>query len=491
MPKDEAGKPIVGLSACSADLDGVPNHTCRANYIRAVARAGCLPIVLPAIGPAMARPELLDSLDGLVLTGSVSNVDPAQYGEPRDNSKAYDEARDETVLSLIRAGLRRDLPILAICRGLHELNVALGGSLFQNLHAAAGKSDHREDESQPRSIQYAPVHRVRLAPGGTLRGIVGADEIKVSSLHWQGIDRLGDRLAIEAVADDGLVEAVTLRELQDVHDRRPMAPRMVRRRSSRGCAVSRLREGLCRPARASICKPEDACTVCRSRTGTGLSRRISRQVNPRVPHADRFRRTHRSRYEMVPLAGLEPARCFHHLILSQARLPIPPQGQPGIRPRPKIGGACVGGRIIATGGAGQQPAPASGRSVPGRFRPAAGPPRLGAKTDPFQPLSRRPAMNEEAFNMSLRKFLKVVGVTSQQEIEKAVRAARRRRPPQGHRDPHRQGGAHHRAGGLEPHRRRQDRTRISSVPQFLAVRVRHLIALNMPARRKLQRRSEH
>jgi putative glutamine amidotransferase len=212
MPKSEAGKPIVGLSACSVDLDGVPNHTCRANYIRAVARAGCLPIVLPAVGSAMARPELLDILDGIVLTGSVSNVDPALYGEQRDNSKAYDEARDETVFSLIRAALRMDLPILAICRGLHELNVALGGSLFQNVHAVAGKSDHREDESQPRSIQYAPVHRVRLMPGGALRGIVGADEIKVSSLHWQGIDRLGDGLAIEAAADDGLVEAVALRD---------------------------------------------------------------------------------------------------------------------------------------------------------------------------------------------------------------------------------------------------------------------------------------
>jgi putative glutamine amidotransferase len=203
-------RPLVGLSACAVDLDGVPNHVCRANYVRSVRDAGCLPILLPAIGAAVAGPELLDILDGLILTGSVSNVDPARYRQPRDPSKAYDEARDATVFPLICAAIETGIPILAICRGLHELNVALGGSLLQNVHQLDGKMDHREDESQPRSIQYAPVHRVRLSAGGMLNDVFGSRELRVSSLHWQGIDRLGHGLAVEAIADDGLIEAVSL-----------------------------------------------------------------------------------------------------------------------------------------------------------------------------------------------------------------------------------------------------------------------------------------
>jgi putative glutamine amidotransferase len=207
-------KPLIGLTACAVELDGVPNFVCRANYARAVWEAGGLPIVLPAMGPIIARSELFEVLDGFVLTGSVSNVDPGRYDETRDNSKAYDEARDATVFPLIEAAIRIGIPIFAICRGLHELNVARGGSLFQNVHRVDGKMDHREDESQPRSIQYAPVHRVCLTVGGVLSQVLERKELMVSSLHWQGIDRLGDGFVVEGIADDGLVEAVSLRDAQ-------------------------------------------------------------------------------------------------------------------------------------------------------------------------------------------------------------------------------------------------------------------------------------
>lgn len=206
-------RPVVGLSACRVDLDGVPNDVCRTNYIRAVwEHAGCLPVILPALGREFASPSLLDSIDGLVLTGSVSNVDPAHYGQRRDSSKAYDPDRDATVFALIDAAIDLDLPILAICRGMHELNVALGGSLFQNVHQVDGKMDHRENESQPRSIQYAPAHRVCFAIGGLCHQIFKVKELVVSSLHWQGIDRLGMGLTVEAVADDGLIEAVSFEQ---------------------------------------------------------------------------------------------------------------------------------------------------------------------------------------------------------------------------------------------------------------------------------------
>jgi putative glutamine amidotransferase len=252
-------RPVVGLSACQVSLDGVPNFACRHNYVQAVERhAGCLPIVLPAIGPTLACPALLDRIDGLVLTGSASNVDPTHYGQQRDESKAYDEARDATTFALIHAAVAIGVPILAICRGLHEVNVALGGSLFQNLHQVGGKMEHREDESQPRSIQYAPVHRVRLTAGGVLNRTFGVDDIQVSSVHWQGIDRLGEGLLVEAVADDGLIEAVTLRDAkalvvgvqwhpewfaEDPHGR------LLFRRFGRAC---RLRQRSHAPSRAPI-----------------------------------------------------------------------------------------------------------------------------------------------------------------------------------------------------------------------------------------------
>jgi putative glutamine amidotransferase len=120
----------------------------------------------------------------------------------------HDPNRDATTIPLIPQAIAAGVPVLAVCRGFQEMNVAYGGTLHQRLHEVAGLSDHREDESAPLEVQYGPAHEVRLEPGGRLRAIAGRDRIVVNSLHWQGIDLLGQGLTVEARAPDGVIEAI-------------------------------------------------------------------------------------------------------------------------------------------------------------------------------------------------------------------------------------------------------------------------------------------
>jgi putative glutamine amidotransferase len=138
----------------------------------------------------------------------VSNVAPAQYEDTGSDCPPLDPDRDATTLPLIRLALAVGMPMLAICRGLQELNVALGGSLHAQLHRVLGRHDHRAPAGQPHEVQYAPRHPVRLAPGGLLAGLTPEAEIMVNSLHGQAIDRLGAGLLVEATAFDGTIEAI-------------------------------------------------------------------------------------------------------------------------------------------------------------------------------------------------------------------------------------------------------------------------------------------
>jgi putative glutamine amidotransferase len=143
----------------------------------------------------------------VLLTGSPSNVEPRHYGGPSYPGTAYDPARDRLSLPLVRSAVARGVPLLGICRGLQEMNVALGGSLHQRVHES-GYADHRE-AAGPLGVQYGPAHAVELKAGGRLAAIVGVDRLFVNSLHWQGIDRLAPDCRIEARAPDGLVEAIS------------------------------------------------------------------------------------------------------------------------------------------------------------------------------------------------------------------------------------------------------------------------------------------
>ena len=181
-------------------------HMAAEEYLTAIIDGvGARPLIIPALGPGMVA--WLDGVDGLLVPGNASNVHPDLYGgpAPRDE-KALDAARDATALPLIGAAIARGIPLLCICRGFQELNVALGGTLHQQVHEQPGMLDHRADYAASDEVQYGPAHVVRLS--GRLRDIAGSDEIQVNSLHGQGIDRLAPGLVAEAVAPDGLVEGV-------------------------------------------------------------------------------------------------------------------------------------------------------------------------------------------------------------------------------------------------------------------------------------------
>lgn len=194
--------------------DGVHREWVRRKYIDALMRyAGVESVVLPTCGraPACSNDHPLLRLDGLLLTGDESNVDPQLLrgatvaGEPHWERGLRDGYRDNAAGEALGMAIRAHMPILGICRGLQELNVYLGGTLHQDLGDA-----HREDLSLPRDRQYDPVHDVRLSPGGELHSLLGRNTIRVNSLHGQGIDVLAERLTVEGVAADGLVEAVSV-----------------------------------------------------------------------------------------------------------------------------------------------------------------------------------------------------------------------------------------------------------------------------------------
>ena len=205
-------RPVVGITACRIEVAGRIHHSVLERYVGAVgAAAGALPLLVPPIGRTVAGDDLLDAVDGLLLTGSPSNVLPRHYDVPPSRpGTLHDPHRDETTLPLVRLCLERGVPLLAVCRGFQEVNVALGGTLHQHVQELPGMLDHRVDPSLDLPGQYAPAHAVRVVRGGFLHRLVGREAIEVNSLHSQGIDRLAGRLVVEARAPDGLVEAVSI-----------------------------------------------------------------------------------------------------------------------------------------------------------------------------------------------------------------------------------------------------------------------------------------
>lgn len=198
---------LIGIPACTKLITGYIQHATPARYGAAlIAEAGAMPVLIPPEGDMML--PLLDRLDGIMFNGSPSNVQPTRYGADYDATpQDHDPERDATTLPLIRAALERGLPILCICRGLQELNVALGGTLFQEVHKVPGRMDHRGGEGE---LRFALKHDVTLS--GELARISGAETIAVNSLHGQAIDRLAPGLVVEAVAPDGTIEAVRVKD---------------------------------------------------------------------------------------------------------------------------------------------------------------------------------------------------------------------------------------------------------------------------------------
>jgi putative glutamine amidotransferase len=201
-------KPVIGIPADRRLLGSHWFHCVGEKYIDAIVQAAdAVPVLVPALGDRYLH-EWLQAFDGILFTGSPSNVEPHRYRGPSSTpGTLHDPERDATTLPMITGAVDAGLPIFGICRGFQEINVALGGSLTQKLQEIPGNLDHREDTTAALEIQYAPAHEIELVEGGLLQRIAGDRRIKVNSLHSQGVERLAPRLVPEAKADDGVIEA--------------------------------------------------------------------------------------------------------------------------------------------------------------------------------------------------------------------------------------------------------------------------------------------
>jgi putative glutamine amidotransferase len=210
----QSKRPVIGIPADQRMIGPHPFHAVGDKYVRAIADAAeAIPVLIPALGTQLHFEDLMAQLDGILFTGSPSNVEPHRYnGEPSIAGTLHDSARDATTLPLIPRAISAGIPVFGICRGFQEFNVAMGGTLTQRLHEVPGLLDHRDDAEQPLDVQYGPAHDVTLEPGGLLARLAGSTHIKVNSLHSQGVQRLAPALIVEARAPDGVVEAFRVKD---------------------------------------------------------------------------------------------------------------------------------------------------------------------------------------------------------------------------------------------------------------------------------------
>ena len=200
--------PLIGLTT-SGTVDAYPERAyTNAAYINAVQRAGGVPVLLPPSLAGAARDALWSRLDGLILTGG-GDIDPARFGEPR-HPAVYEvsAARDDLELDLTARAIAEGIPLLAICRGIQVLNVALGGTLYQDISEET-ESPIAHSQTEPRE---QPTHGVKVLEGSRLAEVLGRFELEVNSMHHQAVKRLGRSLSAVAAAPDGIVEGVEVAE---------------------------------------------------------------------------------------------------------------------------------------------------------------------------------------------------------------------------------------------------------------------------------------
>ncbi len=204
--------PIVGVPTCRYEIGGLEYDCTQHKYLAALYRsAKVLPLQIPLFRDRIEVETILNSVDGILLTGSLSNIHPRYY----DNTDLepdfiLDVERDATVLRLIQPAIDQGIPLLAICRGFQELNVAYGGTLYTRLDLEGSFNEHREDKTLDLEQRYEAAHSVDLVPDGRLHSLLNAPTISVNSLHGQGIRNLGDKLIVEGHAEDGLIEAASV-----------------------------------------------------------------------------------------------------------------------------------------------------------------------------------------------------------------------------------------------------------------------------------------
>ncbi len=212
MKAQNQQQPLVGI-ICDREMLGPHSfHIAGDKYIQAISQGSqCLPVLIPASADESQIDALLNIVDGVLLTGGYSMVDPLNYqSEGAEQGTKLDINRDQTSLPLVNKAVAMGIPLLGICRGFQEMNVALGGSLHQKLHENGHYIEHRENKDLALAEQYAGRHQINLLEHGHLMAVLEKSSTQVNSLHTQGVDKLADALTIEALAEDGLVEAFSV-----------------------------------------------------------------------------------------------------------------------------------------------------------------------------------------------------------------------------------------------------------------------------------------
>jgi putative glutamine amidotransferase len=212
-------RPIVGVIGNTHVVENrFPAQLCGERNLRAVADvSGALPLVFAGTPEITDIGALLETVDGIVLTGARANVHPTRFGaEPHVKHEPYDDQRDALALALVEACVARGVPLFGICRGFQEMSVAFGCSLHPEIRELPGRMNHRMPRLENGEIHPDPLvifadrHDVKLTPDGAFARILGCDTIRVNSLHGQGIDVPGERVVIEGVAEDETIEAIRI-----------------------------------------------------------------------------------------------------------------------------------------------------------------------------------------------------------------------------------------------------------------------------------------
>jgi putative glutamine amidotransferase len=210
----QKARPVVGVIGNYHLLnDRYPVHASGVINTTAVAQvAGCLPLIVPA-HDLVSVADLLEACDGFVLTGGQPNVHPSEYGhEETEAYGTFDRARDAVALGLVRACVERGQPILGICRGFQEVNVAMGGTLHPEIRDLPGRINHRMPRDVDIEEQFALRHDVHFTRGGLFHNLLGAEVVRTNTLHGQGILQPGERIVIDGKAQDGTPEAIYVRD---------------------------------------------------------------------------------------------------------------------------------------------------------------------------------------------------------------------------------------------------------------------------------------
>ena len=212
-------RPVVGIISNVLLVENrFPAQSVGLRNLRAIAEvAGAMPLMFAAIPDVTDIPTLLDTVDGILLTGARANVHPTRFGvEENPKHEPYDHDRDALALPLVEACVKRGVPLFGICRGFQEMNVAYGGTLHPEIRELPGRLNHRMprlpngDIHPDPLVVFADRHEVTLTPGGAFARLLGCDKIRVNSLHGQGIEAPGKRVVTEGVAEDGTIEAIRI-----------------------------------------------------------------------------------------------------------------------------------------------------------------------------------------------------------------------------------------------------------------------------------------